>query len=130
MSAPPFLFFFWLHRVACRILVPQPGMEPVPPALGDWSLNHWTSREVPPFLLATVVNKEGLSFSWKGRLFSGTRTQSGGCMEIRLGQVESIQGKKDKMAPTRMSGPVCVTFSGASRFFRWSQRIILKSRAN
>ena len=32
---------------ACRILVPRPGIEPVPPALEVWSLNHWTAREVP-----------------------------------------------------------------------------------
>ena len=30
-----------------RILVPWPGIEPMPPALGAWSLNHWTTREVP-----------------------------------------------------------------------------------
>ena len=31
-----------------RILVPQPGMEPIPPALeGGKSLNHWTTREAP-----------------------------------------------------------------------------------
>ena len=41
------LFLFWLHRVACRILVPQPGIEPVSPALEARSLNHWTAREVP-----------------------------------------------------------------------------------
>ena len=40
------LFFFWPHHVACGILVPQPGIKPVPPALGVQSLNHWTSREV------------------------------------------------------------------------------------
>ena len=28
------------------ILVPQPGMEPMPPAVEVWSLNHWTFREV------------------------------------------------------------------------------------
>ena len=39
--------FFWPHRTACRILVPRPRIEPVPPALGAWSLNHWTTREVP-----------------------------------------------------------------------------------
>ena len=30
-----------------RDLIPWPGMEPGPPALGAWSLNHWTTREVP-----------------------------------------------------------------------------------
>ncbi|XP_057560752.1 WD repeat-containing protein 82 isoform X2 [Hippopotamus amphibius kiboko] len=29
-------------------LVPQPGIEPRPPALGVRSLTHWTTREVPP----------------------------------------------------------------------------------
>ncbi|XP_073665439.1 solute carrier family 22 member 18 isoform X11 [Tursiops truncatus] len=32
---------------ACGILVPQPGIEPVPPAAEAQSLNHWTAREVP-----------------------------------------------------------------------------------
>ena len=61
----------WLHPVlvvvheifvaSCRIfpvapglsscgmwnLVSWPGIEPRPPALGAWSLSHWTTREVP-----------------------------------------------------------------------------------
>ena len=32
-------------------LVPWPGIEPRPPALGVWSLNHWTPREAPTPLL-------------------------------------------------------------------------------
>ena len=40
------LLFFWPHRVACGILVPLPGIEPTPPAVEAWSLNHWTAREV------------------------------------------------------------------------------------
>ena len=42
------LFFFFLlcHR-ACRILVPQPGIKPMPSAVEAQSLNHWTIREVP-----------------------------------------------------------------------------------
>ena len=42
-------FFFWPCCEACWILliVPQPGIEPTPPALEEWSLNNWTSREVP-----------------------------------------------------------------------------------
>ena len=34
------------HHVACGILLPWPGIDPVLPALEAWSLNHWT-REVP-----------------------------------------------------------------------------------
>ena len=26
---------------------PQPGIEPMPPAVEAWSLNHWITREVP-----------------------------------------------------------------------------------
>ena len=42
----PSLFLFWPHSAACGILVPKPGIEPAPPAVEAWSLNHWTAREV------------------------------------------------------------------------------------
>ena len=41
-----FIYFFGCG--ACGILVPQPGMEPMPPAVEAPNLNHWTAREVPP----------------------------------------------------------------------------------
>ena len=40
-------FFFWPHCTAGGILVPRPGIEPVPPAVEAWSPNHWTARELP-----------------------------------------------------------------------------------
>ena len=64
-SLPFYLYsFIWLHQVlvvALRIfrygmktlscgmrdLVPWPGIKPWAPALGMWSLSHWTMREVP-----------------------------------------------------------------------------------
>ena len=53
-----FIYLFWLlgvlvaacgiFVVACmRDLVPQPGTESRHPALGEQSLTHWTTREVP-----------------------------------------------------------------------------------
>ena len=39
--------FFRPHCEAQRIIVPQPGIEPVPPAVEAQGLNHWTTREVP-----------------------------------------------------------------------------------
>ena len=45
------IFIFWLCCVACRILVPQPGIEPRPPAVEVQGPNHWTTREVSPLLL-------------------------------------------------------------------------------
>ena len=51
-----FLFFgFWLCSTAYGILVPQLGIEPMPPAMGvpspDHCPNHWTTKEFPIFLL-------------------------------------------------------------------------------
>ena len=38
---------FWLHCAAHGILVPQPGVEPTPPAVEAQCPNHWTTREDP-----------------------------------------------------------------------------------
>ena len=43
----PFFFFFATLCIAYGILVPRPGIEPMPAAVEAWSLNHWTAREVP-----------------------------------------------------------------------------------
>ena len=40
-------FGFFFGHVACGILVTLPGIEPVPPSLETWSLNHWTARKSP-----------------------------------------------------------------------------------
>ena len=45
-----FFFFFWSHHMACGLLVPRPGIESRPPAVGLWSPNHWTAWEFPPIL--------------------------------------------------------------------------------
>ena len=33
--------------MACRILVPQPGVEPTPPSVEVGIPSHWTAREFP-----------------------------------------------------------------------------------
>ena len=38
-------FFFCPYYLAYRILVLQPGIKPVLPAVDVWSLNHWPTRE-------------------------------------------------------------------------------------
>ena len=50
-------FFFWLHLEACGILVPRPGMEPepVPPIVEVWTVDHWTTREVPRLYFSYMV---------------------------------------------------------------------------
>ena len=40
---------------ACRMLVPLPGVEPGPLAVKVWSPNHWTTRELPVFLLESQL---------------------------------------------------------------------------
>ena len=39
----------WLSSSSpeCGLLVPQPGIKPVPPALGMWILSHWTTSKIP-----------------------------------------------------------------------------------
>ena len=39
-----FMFFWCFGQEACRILAPQPGIEPTAPCIGRGSLNHWTSE--------------------------------------------------------------------------------------
>ena len=43
------IYLFWLYHVACGLLVPQPGMEPVLPPVEEQSHNHETetTRGVP-----------------------------------------------------------------------------------
>ena len=39
-----------LFRHVCQILVPLPGIKPVPTEVDtQWSPDHWTAREVPSF---------------------------------------------------------------------------------
>ena len=53
---------FWPHDISCRILVPQPGIEPMSPTVEVWSPNHWTTGEVPgiSYLCIPAVNSISL----------------------------------------------------------------------
>ena len=39
------LFIFWPYRVACKILIPWPGIKPMPPDVKP----PWTTREFPEY---------------------------------------------------------------------------------
>ena len=41
------LFTYLYLATACRLLLPWPGIKPMPSAMETWSLNYWTAREVP-----------------------------------------------------------------------------------
>ena len=47
--------FFWgwgVGHAAYGILVPRPGIEPTPPAVEAWNLNHWTAKEVQAYVFS------------------------------------------------------------------------------
>ena len=46
-----FYRYYFFGRAACGILVPRPGIRPRPPAVEVPSLNHWTAREFPTYLI-------------------------------------------------------------------------------
>ena len=66
-----FFFFFWPHDREYRILVPWPGIEPVPSAVEAWNLNHWTTREVPCIRLCKSI-PASQSISQLGLLSTGS----------------------------------------------------------
>ena len=61
------VLLFWGCCVACGILVPQPGIQPVPPAVEAWSPNHWTAREAPHScsFTFTLMADRSLPSAWK-----------------------------------------------------------------
>ena len=54
------------HCVACGILVPQPGFEPISPAVEALSPNHWTAREFPRAVLYLMPDFPSLYLSLGG----------------------------------------------------------------
>ena len=46
-SVHSLFLFFCSQQATCGVLVPQPGIEPVPPEVEVWNPNHWTIRKVP-----------------------------------------------------------------------------------
>ena len=67
-----FIFHIYLAEpgLSCGIrdLVPWPGIEPRDPALGEWSLNHWTTKK-----------------SWEWTLFFFPRNGLLKCLPVTLG---------------------------------------------
>ena len=57
-----FIYLFWLYHAAYGILVPWPGIEPVTSAVEAQSLNLWTAREIPNFLIFCQSNDTKCQF--------------------------------------------------------------------
>ena len=45
---------FWPQHIMCKILVPQPRLKPMSPAVEAQILNHWTAREVPTLFIKSL----------------------------------------------------------------------------
>ena len=52
-------YFFWPGSVDCRILVPQPRIEPRPTAVKVPSPNHWAVRELRPWNFYILKREKG-----------------------------------------------------------------------
>ena len=59
-----FILFFLLHFRACRILVPWPEIEHVPPTVEVWSPRHWTTMEFLDAVLTPDTKIEYLVDLW------------------------------------------------------------------
>ena len=88
-----FSLFLWPCYAACGNLVPQPGIEPMSPALGAWGCNHWTIVEVPSISLFNIG-------SWD---FPGGPVVKN--QPSNAGNMGSIPGRGTKISHT--SGPGC-----------------------
>lgn len=60
--------------MACGILFPQSRMEPTPPALKVWSLNHWSAREVLKISMSHETHRNAHSLAMLYICFSCRNT--------------------------------------------------------
>ena len=55
--------FIWPHPTVCRILIPQPEIDPVPPAEEAQSPDHGAAREVPVYAVyLELASKQQMVF--------------------------------------------------------------------
>ena len=60
----PFLFFFWPCHAACKIFLPEPGIEPMPLVMAAQSLNHQATREVPVYIYFLTLSVKRAQKPW------------------------------------------------------------------
>ena len=75
------------RTLSCRMwgLVPWLGIEPEPPALGAWSLSHWTTREVPGCVTNCSLGSYFLIFKLEITVFTLPIPQE--CYQMQLKRV-------------------------------------------
>ena len=73
--------------MACRILIPQPGIEPEPPTVEVQSSTHWIARELPEIYLLNIDPRYVFKQCWISLL-----TQDGEESACNVGDLGSIPG--------------------------------------
>ena len=58
-SLKKYLFCGGPHCRAYGLLIPWPGIKPMPSALEAWNFNHWTTKEVPCILFKNLFSTRG-----------------------------------------------------------------------
>ena len=87
----PFKYPGFFLATPCSIwLVPQPGIEPVPPAVEARSLNRWTTREVPIQALCLKQDpiygsrsQNASTVQYKAPIYSASRAHRAGICQKR-----------------------------------------------
>ena len=77
------LGFFLSYPASCGLLIPRPGIEPVPPAVEAQNLNHWTTREVPkPGIFDSRWQREGRVVADEPRKWQPEQRRAGSTTEL------------------------------------------------
>ena len=111
MSLIFFLFLICIYLATSGLrwdiwdLVPWPGIEPRPPALGAWSLSHWTIREVPVSAFQYAI--------WVCHSFSSTEQVSFNFMAaVTIWSDFGTQEKKQSVTVSILSTSICCEVMG------------------
>ena len=110
------LFSFFATPCSMWDLVPRAGIEPVPPAVEVWRLNHWTAREVP--------------WEWKllccVRLFATPWTMGStvyGILQARILEWVAVPFSRGSSQPTDRTQVSCIV---GGFFTSWATREVQK----
>ena len=107
--------FFCLCHAAREILVPQPGVKPMPPAVEVQSLNLWTTREVPKSMFTLFkVQEMHVKHIW-------FTPSSASVLYFTIWKVKTLQNRIEMMTICRWYASI----SGKSKriYFKMLQRV-------
>ena len=65
-----------LAAAARRLLVSRQGIKPAPPAVEVWSLNYWTTREVPSFIFKRIQMRANQTKRHRGQGLRRSQVQT------------------------------------------------------